>query len=99
MIYIYTLLMNNSYTREEKIAIIVEITKKLHTFPSTQGNTMNLMNLNYSFVPEFKRITREWINNENQEVKGILTFEEIGKHFEYDFPKDKNKEPLFVLRA
>jgi len=91
--------MSNSYTREEKVAIIVDITKKLHTFPSRQGGTMNLINQNYLFVSEFKRITREWINNENQELKGILPFEEIGKKFEYDFPKDKSKEPLFVLRV
>ena len=91
--------MNTSYSREEKIAIIVDITKKLRDFPSTQGGTINIMNRNYIFVSEFKRITREWINNENQELKGILPFEEIGKHFEYDFPKDKHKEPLFVLRV
>ena len=60
--------MSNSYTREEKVAIIVDITKKLHTFPSKQGGTMNLMNQNYLFVSEFKRITREWINNQNQEI-------------------------------
>lgn len=91
--------MSNSYTREEKVAIIVDITKKLHTFPSKQGGTMNLMNQNYLFVSEFKRITREWINNQNHEIKGIIPFEEIGKHFEYDFPNDKQKEPLFVLRV
>ena len=61
--------MSNSYTREEKVTIIVDITKKLHTFPSRQGGTMNLMNQNYLFVSEFKRITREWINNENQAEK------------------------------
>lgn len=88
-----------SYSREEKVAIIVDITKKLYTFPSNDGNTMNLMNRNYLFVPEFKRITREWINNENRELEGFLPFEEIGKQFEYHFPKDKHKEPLFVLRA
>ena len=44
--------MNNYYSQVEKISIIVDITKKLMNFPSSQGGTINLLNKNddnYSF--------------------------------------------------
>tara|TARA_B100001093_G_C26461508_1_gene856641 strand:- start:364 stop:651 length:288 start_codon:yes stop_codon:yes gene_type:complete len=90
--------MNNNYSQVEKISIIVDITKKLMNFPSSQGGNINLLNKNYLYVNRFKEITRKWINTEHSEFHGVIRFEEISKHFEYDFPCCKDKEPLFVLR-
>ena len=86
------------YEKDEKIKIIVDISKKLKMFPSKNGSFIDLYNDNYSFVEKFKKISIDWINNEHSFYKGALHFEEINKYFEYNFPKYKNKEPLFVLR-
>tara|TARA_B100000424_G_scaffold89018_1_gene66613 strand:- start:3887 stop:4153 length:267 start_codon:yes stop_codon:yes gene_type:complete len=82
----------------EKIQIVVDITKKLVNFPSSQGGSINLLNKNYLYVERFKQITRKWINTEYSEFYGTIKFEELNKYFEYDFPCCKDKQPLFVLR-
>lgn len=90
--------MSNSYSKGEKVQFIVDIAKKLQTFPSRGGNTINLYNDQYLFVEEFKKITNQWINEENSEFSGFMHFHEINKEFEYLFPSTKDKIPLFVLR-
>lgn len=87
------------YNKEEKVAIVVDIVKKLKTFPQKHGGTIDLYNNQYSFVEKFKAITMDWIKTDQSEFKGSLYFEEINKYFEYKFPKKKSDEPLFVLRA
>ena len=89
--------MVDFYTKEEKVAIVIDIIKKLVNFPSKNGDTVNLYNSNYLYVERFKKITNDWINNEKS-YEGTILFEELNKYFEYNFPEKKNKEPLFVLR-
>ena len=86
------------YTKQEKLTFILDIVKKLKTFPSRNNTTINLYNDRYLFVERFKKIYNEWLNDDNSDLKGFLYFEEIGKYFEYRFPSNKNFEPLFVLR-
>lgn len=86
-----------NYSREEKVAVIVDICKKLQNFPGKNGS-VNFYNNNYTFLKEFKEITNRWINEENSSFKGTLMFKEINKPFEYEFPDNKNIKPLFVLR-
>ena len=91
-------IMENTYSKGEKVKIIVDITKKLKSFPSKEGGTMNLYSEQYLFIEDFKRITRQWIEEEGSEFKGFMRFHEISKEFEYLFPSTKQEEPLFVLR-
>ena len=85
------------YSRDEKVIIVVDISKKLKNFPGKHG-TINLYNDQYLFFEKFKEITNTWINTENHSSSGTIQFDEIGKYFEYKFPCNKSEEPLFVLR-
>jgi len=86
------------YSKEEKIAAVVNIVKKLKSFPAKSGGTIDLYNEEYSYVTEFKDITMKWINRDNSEFKGFIYFQEINKYFEYNFPSKKEEEPEFLLR-
>tara|TARA_X000000950_G_scaffold100480_2_gene127018 strand:+ start:7307 stop:7591 length:285 start_codon:yes stop_codon:yes gene_type:complete len=86
------------YSKEEKVKIIVDIIKKLKTFPTKNGSTIDLYNKEYNFVEKFKTISMNWVNTEHSEFEGSIYFEELNKYFEYNFPSKKNTEPLFVLR-
>jgi|TARA_B100001093_G_scaffold519943_2_gene611598 hypothetical protein len=86
------------YSKEEKVKIIVDIIKKLKTFPTKNGSTIDLYNKQYNFVEKFKTISMNWVNTEHSEFEGSIYFEELNKYFEYNFPSEKKTEPLFVLR-
>lgn len=86
------------YSKEEKVKIIVDIIKKLKTFPTKNGSTIDLYNKQYNFVEKFKTISMNWVNTEHSEFEGSIYFEELNKYFEYNFPAKINIEPLFVLR-
>ena len=90
--------MVENYTRSDKVRIVVDIIKKLKKFPATRGGTIDLFIEHYCYIEEFKEITNKWINEEFSEYNGKIHFHEINKYFEYKFPSDKSKEPLFVLR-
>jgi hypothetical protein len=87
-----------NYSKLEKIKIILDIVFKLKNFPDKHGGTVNFYNNTYTYYDEFKAITNKWMLEEGSEYKGKLYFGEIGKYFEYHFPKYKAKETLFVLR-
>lgn len=87
-----------SYSSQEKLLIILDISKKLTSFPGRSGTIVDLYNGPYTFMKKFKEITNKWIKEDNSEFYGFLHFEEINKYFEYKFPSNKNKNPLFVLR-
>ena len=86
------------YLKKDKVKIVVDIVRKLKTFPSKSGNTIDLYQDCYPFKERFKNITNRWINEPNSKFQGTIYFEELGKYFEYDFPDNQNKQPLFVLR-
>ena len=86
------------YSKEEKVKIIVDIIKKLKTFPTKNGSTIDLYNKEYKYVEKFKTISMNWVNTEHSEFEGSIYFEELNKYFEYNFPSKKKNEPLFVLR-
>lgn len=86
------------YTKDEKVKIVVNIIKKLKSFPAKNGSTIDLYNKEYSYVEKLKDITMKWINEANNSAKGMLYFEELNKYFEYNFPDNNKIEPLFVLR-
>ena len=91
------------YTQKERLEIVLDISKKLKNFKGRNGQIVDLYNDNLcSFIPEFKKICNEYIKqNENSlvEFSGDLIFEEINKKIEYILPIEKNKLPLFVIRA
>jgi hypothetical protein len=89
------------YSQEERLKIVLDIVYKLKNFKGTGEQSVNLYNDSYTFIIEFKKITNEYIKqdeNNLKEFKGKLKFEEIGKNIEYIFPVDKRVEPLFVIR-
>ncbi len=86
------------YTKVDKINIILDIIKKLKTFPSVNETTINLYNDQYLFYSRFKELSNKWINEDKSYFSGKIYFEELGTHFEYIFPKETCDEPLFVLR-
>ena len=94
--------MNNYYSIQERLEIVLNITKKLKNYELKTGKTINLYNDNLcEFIKEFKTITNNYIKqNENdlKEFKGTLKFTEINKTIEYIFPIKKNVKPLFVIR-
>ena len=87
-----------SYSKSDKVKIIVDITKQLKLFPSANGGTIDIYNDEYTYIDEFKKITNKWINEDDLDLRGFIHFEEINKYFEYHFPRSKNNQPLFVLR-
>lgn len=86
------------YSKGDKVRFIVDIVKRLKTFPAVNGGTIDIYKDDLSYVDEFKKITQKWINGEDVQFNGFLYFEEINKYFEYNFPISDDVEPLFVLR-
>lgn len=90
------------YSKVERLKIILDISKKLKNFKSPSGNEIiDLYNDQYSFIQEFKKISNEYIqqdDNNVKEYKGTLIFEEIDRNIDYIFPAKNYKEPLFVIR-
>ena len=88
-------------TREERLAIVLDIAKKLKNYVLPNGETMDVYEDHYSFVPELKQIFNDYIKQDDAlplDYSGILRFEEIGKDIEYILPATNKKEPLFVIR-
>ena len=83
-------------TSSQKLQITLDIVQKLRAFEGPHG-PVNLFNDEYSFVPELKKIFKEYIKSDKQ-FKGTLEFKEIGKFIEYRLPIMNTKQPLFVIR-
>ena len=92
------------YSKVERLKIILDISKKLKNFKGSSGkdnDIIDLYNDQYSFIQEFKKISNEYIqqdDNNVKEYKGTLLFEEIDRDIDYIFPAKNYKEPLFVIR-
>jgi hypothetical protein len=88
--------------KSERLSIVLDIFKKLKNYKLKNGSTLNLYNPELcSFVNEFKKITNEYIKQDDDYVvdyKGILLFAEINKNIEYILPAKKSDSPLFVIR-
>lgn len=88
--------------KSERLSIVLDIVKKLKNYKLKNGSTLNLYNPELcSFVNEFKKITNEYIKQDDDYVvdyKGTLLFEEINKNIEYILPAKKSDNPLFVIR-
>ena len=69
--------------KSERLSIVLDIVKKLKNYKLKNGSTLNLYNPELcSFVNEFKKITNEYIKQDDDYVvdyKGTLLFEEINK--------------------
>lgn len=67
-------------TKLERLNIVLDIAKKLKNFEGKRGEIINLYDDQYSFISEFKKITKQYIDmddNNVTELKGTLYFEEI----------------------
>jgi len=84
------------YTISEKTDICLGIAESLKNFSGKNGK-VNLFNDTYTFVPELKKIFKEYIHGDSY-FKGVLHFVEIDKKIDYHFPLTKNHKPLFVIR-
>jgi hypothetical protein len=88
-------------TRAERLEIVLDIAKKLRSYVLKNGETMDLYQDTYSFVPELKQIFNDYVKQDDElplDFAGMLRFEEIGKDIEYVLPATTKKEPLFVIR-
>lgn len=88
-------------TRAERLEIVLDIAKKLRNYVLKNGETMDLYQDTYSFVPELKQIFNDYVKQDDElplDFAGMLRFEEIGKDIEYVLPATNKKEPLFVIR-
>jgi len=85
-----------NYTISEKTDICLGIADSLKNYSGKNGK-VNLYNDCYTFVPELKKIFKEYIHG-NCYFKGVLHFVEIDKKIDYHFPLTKNHKPLFVIR-
>ena len=94
--------MTNYNNKSDRLAIVLDIAKKLKNYKLKNGSTLNLYNPELcSFIEEYKKITNEYIKQHEDDIKdykGILLFEEINKNIEYILPAKKSTAPLFVIR-
>lgn len=91
----------NYYNRKERLLMCVDIAKKLQNFEGKNGQMINLYNDEYQFVKDLKEIHNKYIKQEDnnvQEFRGSLFFDEIGKNIDYIYPARKNNKQLFVIR-
>jgi len=89
--------------KSERVAIVIDIMKKLKNFKGKNGEIINLYeNGVCSFIDEFKDICNIYINMDDKNVidmKGTLYFDEIDRTVEYLLPAKNYKTPLFVIRG
>lgn len=94
--------MTNYNNKSDRLAIVLDIAKKLKNYKLKNGSTLNLYNPELcSFIEEYKKITNEYIKQHEDDIKdykGALLFEEINKNIEYILPAKKSTAPLFVIR-
>ena len=94
--------MTNYNNKSDRLAIVLDIAKKLKNYKLKNGSTLNLYNHELcSFIEEYKKITNEIIKQDEDDIKdykGTLLFEEINKNIEYILPAKKSTAPLFVIR-
>jgi hypothetical protein len=86
----------NNYNKEERLKIILDIINKLKEF-RFNNEIINLYDNKYSFMNDFKEISKRYIEYGDDE-KGFIDFHEINKKIEYYFPKKNYKKCLFVIR-
>ena len=87
----------NLLDQKARLKIATEIVSNLKTFTNERGQSINLYNDEYTFIPKLKIILNKYIL-EGGEYKGKLKFEEIDRNIEYYLPAKSNKNPLFVIR-
>ncbi len=88
-------------TRAERLSIVLDIAKKLRNYTLPNGETIDLYQDHYSFIPELKEIFNNYVKQDDElplDFAGILLFSEIGKDIEYLLPSTNKKESLFVIR-
>lgn len=94
--------MTEYNNKAERLAIVLDIAKKLKNYKLKNESTINLYNSDLcSFIEDYKKITNAYIKQDENDIKdfkGTLKFEEINKNIEYILPAKKSTEPLFVIR-
>lgn len=94
--------MTEYNNKAERLAIVLDIAKKLKNYKLKNKSTINLYNSDLcSFIEDYKKITNAYIKQDENDIKdfkGTLKFEEINKNIEYILPAKKSTEPLFVIR-
>jgi len=86
----------DKYSSLEKVQIVLDIAKQLKNHSTSRG-AVNLYNDNYSFVPLFKKISNDYIKND-QDYKGVLEFLEIDKKIKYYLPVSRKNKAYFIIK-
>lgn len=87
--------MNNYYTRQERLDIVLNLRRQLQKFPTRySGQTVDLYQDVYICIPELKSIFKQYVSGFQSDTKnaleGRLDFVEIGMHINYILPYDRN---------
>jgi hypothetical protein len=89
-------------TKADRLSIVMDIVMKLKKFKGKHGDIIDLYRDEYSFIEEFKKIIKQYIDQDDlkpQEFKGSLYFEEIDRTINYILPAKQYKQPLFVIKG
>lgn len=87
-----------NYTTQERLEIVLDLVKKLKEYKTDKGIETDLYKDSYTYVPIFKKLSNEYIKT-GIEVKGTLTFEEIGdKKINYLLPVTKGTKAVFHIK-
>lgn len=92
-------------TKEQRVALVMDLIKKLKYFPRSDKYTsldtnnlyINLFNEEFPAIKELKNAFNEYINNEYS-ISGKIQFHEINRKIEYTLPIKSHINPLFVLK-
>lgn len=92
--------MTKYLNREERIHLVQPIITHLENFPTKNGTTINLYNMDYPATKQLKVIFTRYIdqNGGMSGEHGKIPFPEMGRKIEYLLPIRRGVKPLFVLR-
>ncbi len=87
--------------KQERLKVVLEICKKLKTFPTSTGSTLDLYNSYYDAIHEVKQVFNEYINQDESNLvtfSGKVDFPEMGRTIEYILPIKEGINSTFVFR-
>lgn len=101
----------NKRNKQERLSIVIELCKKLTTFPKSTtsiGDTnpyINLYTSDFPAIKKLKNVFQDFINQDETNSKyltgmsGNISFPEMDRRIEYILPINKKSEPVLILRT
>ena len=88
--------------REERIKTVIGFCTNLRNYVDADKKKVNLYDTNYSFIQEFKRVCKLYIDQDDTkeiiDYEGRILFHEINKYIDFCLPGTKQKKSFFVFR-